>query len=223
MELGEVLKDYEIGDIIVYRNLAFAPIFGENVSEPMKTLDEVLGTKGFDAVDQGHQNDIEVTNKLREPVFIPAGATFEGRSQNRAAVYPAVIDAKLTIERFPVHCVDRYCPTRADSPFSRSSAILMASARTGVSQQDTWTSIDVTATSIHMGERESRDFVYVSNQANLEEYSDKLGKPEKGQIGYVAAVRNNGTAFFYSDLFFNDEVYGKLAPRLNESVAAVAR
>jgi len=180
----------------------------------------------FAVLDKGPQNHVVIDNGLDEEVFIAAGATFEGTSQNRAAVYPGVIAAKSRVEGFPVHCIERGCGT-GETRFKISTSILIASARSGTTpgvedQTRTWTTISDTQRSLGTFAR-TEDYAEVDRQINVEDFIQFFRKPHRGQVGFLAAIRNNGTYSFYADMFGNSETFEHLSGRLYRSIAVVAK
>lgn len=221
-----LLEGAEIGDVVAYRNMAFVPVFGENVFlGDVLLVDQAFGREGFTVADSpsGSARYIQIRNDLEVPVFVPAGATFEGPTQNRASKYPAVVSERTSVERFPVHCVQRGRPTRAGAGFTGSPGILVASARSGETHQHgTWDTVSDSITSLGLRSG-TEDYTVVDREADLGEYLEALGKPRNSQRGYVVAVRNNGNFSVYSDVFGNHELFKGLYDRLHRSVAVAAK
>lgn len=160
--------------------------------------------------------------------------TFEGGTQNRAAIYPFIVPPQSGAINIPVHCVERGQGLVQGKTFRKSSTILMASARTTettgsgatlVGQTRTWMGISRATSTFGLRENVTQDYTAVGRAegTGLVEYVAATGKAQNDQLGYIAAVRNNGQVFFYADIFGQRRLYQKLHEKLAQSVAAVAR
>ena len=227
MQLYDVLKRFnnQVGDVERYKNLALVRFFGDDIfRDDVLLLDEALQTGQFTVseVTPMRVDALEAKSTLERTVFIAGGMTVEGDTQNRAVQFPYFIPArsKATLS---VRCVERGQPTQAGTHFRSSTTIVTAAARTGdVSQQRTWGTVSIIRDSVR-AQTKTEDYVSVAQGAGLEDYLGAFGAARPSQLGYVAAVRNNGAVFFYSDLFGSNTLYGKLHDRLLQSIAMTAR
>ncbi len=247
MKLNSALEGLVLGEVRSYKNIGVVPVLGKDrVQEELRTLDQVLrnepsrkefslrapltslfGKRRFSVTESHEQDSVLIDNALDYPVFIAGGMTFEGETQHRAALYPAVIQARSGVLKFPVHCVEQNKPlSEKGTRFTRSSSIVLASARTGnQDQKRTWDTVTRLSGFSQSRERRAASFDYVSlvQGVDLGAYLKAFGEPVAHQIGYLAAIRGNEDIFFYGDVFGNHRLYAKLHQRLQESVAAVAK
>ena len=182
MDGAILLDNLELGSVERFENIAVVPVFRDGgVRECRMTLDQALEKVGFTVTDHGPQYHVAIENGLENDVFIAGGTTLEGASQNRAAVYPGMVAAGSKVEQFPVHCVEQGCNTGSGSTFTKSSAILIASARSGTApqsndQRTTWTQIGDTIMSL--GSRTgTSDYVSADRQTDLGAYLQFFGEP----------------------------------------------
>ena len=224
MQLKSLVGVLELGNPEIVRNLAFIRIFGDTILPLVpKTLDEALADDRFivSERDPVRMNSLYVHNGLAEPVFVAAGMILEGRTQNRAVAYPALIGEQTVVEDFPVNCSQQGQPTRKGIRFTGSTTIVDASARSGaVNQRKTWDTI--TRTQARSPTRSpTKDYVEIARNLPLDEYLI-AGLPLPRQLGYVAVVGNNGERSYFMDMFANHGLFVKLEKRLRQSVASVA-
>lgn len=227
MQLYDVLARFnnQLGGVERYKNLALVRVFGDDIfRDDVLLLDEALQTGQFTVSEATPMqvNTLEARSTLGKTVFIAGGMTVEGDTQNRAVQFPSLIPARSRAT-LSVRCVERGQPTREGTHFRSSTTIVTAAARTGdVSQQRTWGTVSISRDSVGAQTR-TDDYVSVAQSAGLEDYLGAFGAAGSSQLGYVAAVRNNGAVFFYSDLFGSNTLYGKLHDRLLQSIAMTAR
>lgn len=227
MQLYDVLARFnnQLGEVERYKNLALVRIFGDDIfRDEVLVLDEALKTGQFTVSEATPMqvNALEARSTLEKIVFIAGGMTVEGDTQNRAVQFPSLVPARSRTA-LSVRCVERGQPTREGTRFKSSTTIVTASARTGdVSQQRTWGTVSLSRQSVG-AQTKTDDYVSVAQSAGLDDYLQAFGKAQPSQLGYLAAIRNNGEVFFYSDLFGNNALYGKLHDRLVHSVAMTAR
>lgn len=227
MQIYDVLTRFnnQLGEVERYKNLALVRVFGDDIfRDDVLLLDEALQTGQFTVSEANPMRvgTLEARSTLGRTVFIAGGMTVEGDTQNRAVQFPSLIPARSRAT-LSVRCVERGQPTQEGTRFRSSTTIVTAAARTGdVSQQRTWGTVSVSRDSVGAQTR-TEDYVSVAQSAGLDDYLLHFGKSHPSQLGYVAAVRNNGAVFFYSDLFGSNTLYGKLHDRLLQSVAMTAR
>ena len=229
MKAEPLLRGLEIGDVEGYRNLSFVRVYGpDKFRESVLTLDEAFETNrvettGFSVRESGNVPELIVQNDLDMMVFIALGMILEGESQNRAAQYPLLVPGHSGEIHIPVRCAERHQPLEHGTRFVSTTTILIASARTGRTEQNhTWNTIS-DATTVISRKNKTDDYVTAVKEADLSDYAGVFGKPRKDQLGYIAAIQNNGHIFYYADILGNHELYKKLGERLHESVGAVAK
>ena len=226
MKIGDLIDEsVRIMSFTEYQNLAFAPILGFERTNNRVTLDCAIKTDEFVVEEIGRVNSLRINNHLSDEVFIASGMTFEGASQNRAAIYPAIIPAHTEIDRFPVHCVEQFQGLLGSgSRYKDSTTIVIASARSGVTaheQEHTWSTINDTMTRLGAASH-TQDYTSIQKAPKVDEYLSIFGQPQKDQVGYVAAVRKNGEVFFCLDLLGSPDMFSKLGNRFYRSVATLA-
>lgn len=224
MRVGELLKGLEFGEPQTHRNLAVIGLYGKDVlAGDLLTLQEALCDNTVRIAESGVISYLWLENRGMEPVFIPVGATIEGRSQNRASSYPAIVPSDSGVINLPVNCAEEGQGFIRDAEFNDSTTIVIASARSGEVRQDrTWDSIEVTQS---ISTTCSRTSDYVTIRGGIPGIGGYLGMFEglkEGHRGYVAAVRNNGDFSFYADILGSRGLFGKLCGMLYESVGAEA-
>lgn len=230
MKLQELVQSLDLGEVVLFQNLAWMPLFGEDkVKEDLLTLDEAF------EMDKGSsqarllvtESDIVqhllVENRFDRKLFVPCGMIFEGESQNRASQYPTIIPAHSKTIKYPVHCAEQGQPLLHGTTYHSSSTIIQASARSGgVDQGRTWSSIASSQTSYRTQSR-THSYVDVVKGVDLSDYITAMGDSKPGQQGYIAAVRSNGDIYFYADVLGSNALLGKLYHKLCQSIAAVAK
>ncbi len=224
----DLLKDVEIGPVMVHDNLSVAPLFGENrLLEDVMPLHESFRYEGVVVLDQGSIDSLQLSNKLDRLLFIPNGAILEGLSQNRAAQW-SVLVPPLATTQVSVYCVEQGQPIIPGTGYNGSTSMITAllrnrpnAAHSVVDQQDAWKTIDRTMTSLDTRSA-TRSYVEIVQQADLGAYLEVFGEVQSGQIGYVAGVHTRDGIALFSDRLGNNGLYGKLDSMLRESVASAA-
>lgn len=221
--IESLLGTLELGPLESFQQLAFMRVYGRDLFPGKRlTLDQALESKEFSVKESGSVGHLVIQNNLAEEVFIASGMTFEGQSQNRAARYPAVIPARTTVNKFPVHCVERGQPLQGGAHYQSSTSILIPTARSEMRQERTWNSIHETMhhTQILSG---TENYVAVEKKADLEEYIGFLGSSNDRQLGLIASVPLDGGVFFFLDLFGQHTTFTSLSSRLYRSIALLAK
>ncbi len=221
--IESLLGNLELGPLESFQHLAFMRVYGRDLFPGQRlTLDQALESKEFSVKESGSVQYLTIQNNLTEEVFIASGMTFEGQSQNRAAVYPAVIPASTTVKKFPVHCVERGRPLRGGAQYQSSTSILIPTARSEMHQERTWSSIHDT---MHHTQilNDTENYVAVEKKANLEEYTRFLGSSDDRQLGFIASIPLDGGVFFFLDLFGQHATFKSLSSRLYRSIALLAK
>jgi hypothetical protein len=221
MRLQPVLQHLSLGSVASYENLTFAPILGPDaVSTEFLLPDEALQTGYFTVTESGDVETLLVDNRLDVPVFVPAGATFEGETQNRAARFAVIVAPRSGQVPLLVRCIEEGQPLVAATRFLGSEGILLPSARTGdVEQYTVWGTISHT-----IGQHNRTfDYSYGLRATDVTAYLDAVGREMSSQRGYVAAVRDEGSVSFYADVLGSQRLYARLHEKLWRGVAATAR
>ncbi len=224
MRLQPLLRHLSLGPTTTFENLSFSPVVGPSaIRDDLLLPDEALETGYFSVRECGRIEVLVVENRLGMNVFIPSGATFEAETQNRAAVFPVIVQARSREVPILVRCIEKGQPLRRGHRFLTSQAILLASARTGdVVQVDVWSTIGSTMSRWGVANVTS-DYSTALRATALEDYLRAIGAPAPGQRGYVAAVRDRDGLSLYADILGSSELYARLHEKLWKSVAAVAR
>ena len=219
-----ILEDIVLGPVQTYKNLCWVPVHGpDKFPSAFLTVDQAIETGHFIARESGKIPHIHVANYLDEMVFIASGMILEGNTQNRASIYPVLVPPHSDILRLPVHCAEERQDLIQDGHFGKVKTILIACARSGTIHQDrAWSAINATMTSFAQ-QSQTHDYASLVRQTDLRDYIVAMGTPDHDQRGYVAAVREGDSIFFYADIFGNHSTFESLHVMLYESIAAVAK
>jgi hypothetical protein len=230
----EALTDGAFLAPIQIEGLTLIPIVETAASEPAQdvlVLDEAMRTKlvTIREVDGGRVDQLELTNRSDQPLFVLAGEIILGGKQDRVIAANTVIPAKTT-QAVAVFCVERGRWDNSSTEFTTAEALAHNRLRGNASydaQGDVWDEVNVSnsrqrTTSSTDTYRtiavQQRDGAYRSLEDRV--YAALGGIPVADRarmIGYAIALDGNVTAI---DLFRSSRLFAKLERKLVRSYLA---
>jgi hypothetical protein len=222
-------------------SLTLIPLVAEKVPEQddaanLMVLDEAMAKKLVrihEVSEGGSVNELKLTNKGKEPLFLLAGEVIIGGKQDRIIGKNTIIPAKTT-QAVPVFCVEhgRWSDDGAKSEFKSAKALAHGRLRTQASfkeQGEVWNEVATknAARGTSNGTDTYRDTAaqqtdgaIKKDAAKLRKALDKLPEADRARIvGYAVAI--NG-AVASVDMFGSPTLFRKLDEKLVRSYVTEA-
>lgn len=233
-EVHECLKQVRVGEVRRHRNLALAPLFGDEVEPWYEVLEAVLG-KGRLRIEEvsesGSVPELRLVNGESRPVLLLDGEEVSGAKQNRI-INVTVLAAPDRETVIPVSCVEAGRWHHTSSEFAPTERALYARARRGKAsrvsesmrtrgsrrsdQGEIWSDIAAKSAAMQAASPTgASEAIYHRHAGNLEDYAGAL-EWVPGQTGAVFVIDGRVAGL---DLFDCSETQRRYHARLVRSYA----
>jgi len=217
------IRNLEVGEVQVYKNLAIAPILGNDSSLDYLVLAEAV-TRGFQ-IDEDLKNPrvpyLLASNSTGRNVLAIAGDYVVGGRQNRALAQNIYFEINFN-GQIPVRCIERgrwhLSPPsgKPEGSFEYLGTVSRHSARAR-SQAETWREAEM-----HLADSQVRSGssdlseVYRARREDFEKLKERFSTADN-QVGMVAVFCRNGEKLFVADVFDKNAVLRKYFGGILES------
>lgn len=242
-------EGFRITSPISYKNLQLFPIHGRAALDHVAymTLGVAMETDNVIVHETGDVNNLSITNKSDQYIYIQSGDIVKGGRQDRTIQYDVLIAPNAKKIDLPSFCVEQSrWSKRGDevaNQFSTSEKMLSnretkLAAKSKGSQGEVWSSVSKTQDKINGTLKEVVSDTYdIRNNASatslqlaleneelkkmLEEYKDAFDTnfPTDSVIGFAYAI--NGV-FYGVEMYNNSFLFGEMKNKLIESVITEA-